>query len=193
MIFLQLFYTFFKIGLFSFGGGYGMLSVIQGEVVTKQGWLTHTEFTDIVAISQMTPGPIGINSATYVGFTAVHNAGYSELMAVFGSVLASFSVMLPSFILMLLISKFLMKYRKHPSVEAVFSVIRLIVVGLIASASLLLMNRENFGSPTDNPLQFAISIVLFLFAFVGLKRWKLSPILLIIICGTISGVLYSVI
>ena len=193
MIFLQLFYTFFKIGLFSFGGGYGMLSVIQGEVVTKQGWLTHTEFTDIVAISQMTPGPIGINSATYVGFTAVHNAGYSELMAVFGSVLASFSVMLPSFILMLLISKFLMKYRKHPSVEAVFSVIRLIVVGLIASASLLLMNRENFGSPTDNPLQFAISIVLFLFAFVGLKRWKLSPILLIIICGTISGVLNSVI
>ena len=193
MIFLQLFYTFFKIGLFSFGGGYGMLSVIQGEVVTKQGWLTHTEFTDIVAISQMTPGPIGINSATYVGFTAVHNAGYSELMAVFGSVLASFSVMLPSFILMLLISKFLMKYRKHPSVEAVFSVIRLIVVGLIASASLLLMNRENFGSPTDNPLQFAISIILFLFAFVGLKRWKLSPILLIIICGTISGVLYSVI
>ena len=193
MIFFQLFYTFFKIGLFSFGGGYGMLSVIQGEVVTKQGWLTHTEFTDIVAISQMTPGPIGINSATYVGFTAVHNAGYSELMAVFGSVLASFSVMLPSFILMLLISKFLMKYRKHPSVEAVFSVIRLIVVGLIASASLLLMNRENFGSPTDNPLQFAISIVLFLFAFVGLKRWKLSPILLIIICGTISGVLYSVI
>ena len=193
MIFFQLFYTFFKIGLFSFGGGYGMLSVIQGEVVTKQGWLTPTEFTDIVAISQMTPGPIGINSATYVGFTAVHNAGYSELMAVFGSVLASFSVMLPSFILMLLISKFLMKYRKHPSVEAVFSVIRLIVVGLIASASLLLMNRENFGSPTDNPLQFAISIVLFLFAFVGLKRWKLSPILLIIICGTISGVLYSVI
>ena len=193
MIFLQLFYTFFKIGLFSFGGGYGMLSVIQGEVVTKHGWLTHTEFTDIVAISQMTPGPIGINSATYVGFTAVHNAGYSELMAVLGSVLASFSVMLPSFFLMLLISKFLMKYRKHPSVEAVFSVIRLIVVGLIASASLLLMNRENFGSPTNNPLQFAISIALFLLAFVGLKRWKLSPILLIIICGTISGVLYSII
>lgn len=191
MIFLLLFYTFFKIGLFSFGGGYGMLSVIQGEVVTKYGWLTHTEFTDIVAISQMTPGPIGINSATYVGFTAVHNAGYSELLATLGSVLASFSVMLPSFILMLLISKFLMKYRKHPSVEAVFSVIRLVVVGLIASASLLLMNKENFGSPADNPIQFAISIALFLLAFVGLKYWKMNPILLIIICGTISGVVYS--
>lgn len=192
MIFLQLFYTFFKIGLFSFGGGYGMLSVIQGEVVTKYGWLTHTEFTDIVAVSQMTPGPIGINSATYVGFTAVANAGYSEVFAIFGSLLASFSVMLPSFILMLLISKFLMRYRKHPSVEMVFSIIRPVVVGLLASAALLLMNRTNFGSPTNNPLQFTISILLFLFAFFGLKRLKLSPILLILICGAISGVIYTI-
>ena len=70
MLYFQLFYTFFKIGLFGFGGGYAMLSMIQGEVVTRYGWLTPQEFTDIVAISQMTPGPIGINSATYVGFTA---------------------------------------------------------------------------------------------------------------------------
>ena len=71
MVFLQLFYTFFKIGLFGFGGGYAMLSMIQGEVVTRYGWLTAQEFTDIVAISQMTPGPIGINSATYVGYTTI--------------------------------------------------------------------------------------------------------------------------
>ncbi len=192
MIFLQLFYTFFKIGLFSFGGGYGMLSVIQGEVVTKYGWLTHTEFTDIVAVSQMTPGPIGINSATYVGFTAVANAGYSEAFAIFGSLLASFSVMLPSFILMLLISKFLMRYRKHSSVETVFSIIRPVVVGLLASAALLLMNRTNFGNPANDPMQFTISILLFLFAFYGLKRLKLSPILLILICGAISGVVYTI-
>ena len=192
MIFLQLFYTFFKIGLFSFGGGYGMLSVIQGEVVTKYGWLTHTEFTDIVAVSQMTPGPIGINSATYVGFTAVANAGYSEAFAIFGSLLASFSVMLPSFILMLIISKFLMRYRKHPSVEMVFSIIRPVVVGLLASAALLLMNRTYFGTPTEDPMQFSISIILFLFAFYGLKRLKLSPILLILICGAISGVVYTI-
>ena len=192
MIFLQLFYTFFKIGLFSFGGGYGMLIVIQGEVVTKYGWLTHTEFTDIVAVSQMTPGPIGINSATYVGFTAVANAGYSEAFAIFGSLLASFSVMLPSFILMLLISKFLMRYRKHSSVETVFSIIRPVVVGLLASAALLLMNRTNFGNPANDPMQFTISILLFLFAFYGLKRLKLSPILLILICGAISGVVYTI-
>lgn len=191
MIFLQLFYTFFKIGLFSFGGGYGMLSVIQGEVVTKHGWLTQTEFTDIVAVSQMTPGPIGINSATYVGFTAVTNAGYSDALAIIGSLLASFSVMLPSFILMLFISKFLMRYRKHPSVETVFSIIRPVVVGLLASASLLLINSTNFGSPIDNPQQFSISVILFLFAFVGLKKWHFNPILLIIICGTISGVIYT--
>ena len=140
----------------------------------------------------MTPGPIGINSATYVGFTAVANAGYSEVFAIFGSLLASFSVMLPSFILMLLISKFLMRYRKHPSVEMVFSIIRPVVVGLLASAALLLMNRTNFGSPTTNPLQFTISILLFLFAFFGLKRLKLSPILLILICGAISGVIYTI-
>ena len=191
MIFLRLFYTFFKIGLFSFGGGYGMLSVIQGEVVTKHAWLTPTEFTDIVAISQMTPGPIGINSATYVGFTAVANAGYSDGMAILGSLLASFGVMLPSFILMLLISRFLMKYRKHPSVETVFGVIRPIVVGLIASAALLLMNTSNFGDPRTSPAQFVISVALFLFAFVGLKRWKLSPILLIVLCGALGGVVYG--
>ena len=193
MLFLQLFYTFFKIGLFSFGGGYGMLSVIQGEVVTKHAWLTATEFTDIVAISQMTPGPIGINSATYVGFTAVANAGYSDAVAILGSLLASFGVMLPSFILMLLVSRFLMQYRKHPSVETVFSVIRPIVVGLIASAALLLMNAANFGNPQSQPMQFTISVVLFLFAFVGLKRWKLSPILLIVLCGVLGGVVYSVV
>ena len=193
MLFLQLFYTFFKIGLFSFGGGYGMLSVIQGEVVTKHAWLTATEFTDIVAISQMTPGPIGINSATYVGFTAVANAGYSDAVAILGSLLASFGVMLPSFILMLLVSRFLMQYRKHPSVETVFSVIRPIVVGLIASAALLLMNAANFGNPQSQPMQFAISVVLFLFAFVGLKRWKLSPILLIVLCGVLGGAVYSVV
>lgn len=98
MIFLQLFYTFFKIGLFGFGGGYAMLSMIQGEVVTRYGWLSPQEFTDIVAISQMTPGPIGINSATYVGFTATGS--------VWGSIVATFAVVLPSFLLMLTISKF---------------------------------------------------------------------------------------
>lgn len=90
MIFLYLFYTFCKIGLFGFGGGYAMLSMIQGEVVTRYNWISASEFTDIIAISQMTPGPIGINSATYVGYTAVLNAGYNESWAIFGSCIATF-------------------------------------------------------------------------------------------------------
>ena len=112
MIYLQLFYTFFKIGLFGFGGGYAMLSMIQGEVVTRYGWVTSQEFTDIVAISQMTPGPIGINAATYVGFTSTGS--------VWGSIVATFAVVFPSFILMLTISKFFLKYQKHPVVESIF-------------------------------------------------------------------------
>ena len=120
MVFLQLFYTFFKIGLFGFGGGYAMLSMIQGEVVTRYGWLTAQEFTDIVAISQMTPGPIGINSATYVGYTTIADC-YGTSYGILGSIIATFAVVLPSFLLMLTISKFFLKYQKHPSVEAVFS------------------------------------------------------------------------
>ncbi len=136
MIYLQLFYTFFKIGLFGFGGGYAMLSMIQGEVVTRYGWVSSQEFTDIVAISQMTPGPIGINAATYVGFTSTGS--------VWGSIIATFAVVLPSFILMLTISKFFLRYQKHPVVESIFDGLRPAVVGLLASAALVLMNVEKF-------------------------------------------------
>lgn len=182
MIYLQLFYTFFKIGLFGFGGGYAMLSMIQGEVVTRYDWLTPQEFTDIVAISQMTPGPIGINSATYVGFTATGS--------VWGSVVATLAVVLPSFILMLTISKFFLKYQKHPAVESVFAGLRPAVVGLLASAALVLMNAENFGSPTEDTRSFVISCIIFLVAFVGTKKYKLNPIGMIVACGVAGLILY---
>lgn len=190
MIFLQLFYTFFKIGLFGFGGGYAMLSMIQGEVVTRYGWLTAQEFTDIVAISQMTPGPIGINSATYVGYTTLVEAGYSAGIGILGSCIATFAVVLPSFILMLTISKFFLKYQKHPAVEAVFSGLRPAVVGLLASAALVLMNAENFGSPTDDTYSFIISCIIFVVAFIGTKKYKLNPIGMIVACGLAGLLLY---
>ena len=193
MIFLELFYTFLKIGLFSFGGGYGMLSVIQGEVVARHGWLSAAEFTDIVAVSQMTPGPIGINSATYVGYTAVLNSGAPEWLAVMGSLVASFAVMLPSIVLMLIVSRFFMKYSKHGSVEAVFKGLRPAVVGLIASAALLLMTVENFGSPAETPLQFWVSVALFVAAFVAMKFFKISPILILILAGIFGGVFYGLV
>lgn len=183
MLYLQLFYTFFKIGLFGFGGGYAMLSMIQSEVVTRYGWLTSQEFTDIVAISQMTPGPIGINSATYVGFTATGS--------VWGSIIATLAVVLPSFILMLAISKFFLKYQKHPVVEAVFSGLRPAVVGLLASAALVLMNAENFSSPKEDMYSFIISCLIFLVAFVGTRKYKINPILMIVACGIAGLILYQ--
>lgn len=191
MIFLQLFLTFFKIGLFGFGGGYAILSLIQNEVVTKYGWMTTSEFTDIVAISQMTPGPIGINAATYVGYTSVVNAGFSASWGVAGSLLASFSTLLPSFILMVIVSRFLMKYAGRPSIQAVFSVLRPIVIGLIASAALLLMNSDNFGTPTTQPVRFYVSVALCILSFLAINRWKVSPLIVILVAGVFGGIFYG--
>ena len=167
-----------------------MLSMIQGEVVTSHGWLSPAEFTDIVAISQMTPGPIGINSATYVGYTAAINAGYSPIWGILGSVTATFAVVLPSFILMIAISKFFLKYQKHPMVEAVFRGLRPAVVGLLAAAALVLMTAENFGSCHTDKYQFVVSVVIFLVAFIGTRKFKVNPILMIVLCGAAGWLLY---
>ena len=179
IIFLQLFYTFFIIGLFGFGGGYGMLSLIQTETVMHHHWLSSAEFTNIVAISQMTPGPIGINSATYCGYAAVHNMGLSNTTAIFGSITATFALVLPSLILMLLISKMFLKYMKTPAVQSIFMGLRPVVVGLLAAATLLLCNAENFSLPSINVWQFSISIGLFIATFIGTMWLKINPIRMI--------------
>lgn len=179
MIFLKLFWTFFKIGLFGFGGGYGMLSLIQMETVHNHHWLTSAEFTNIVAISQMTPGPIGINSATYCGFTAIHNMGMGNALSVFGSLVATFSLVLPSFVLMILISKMFMRYMKARVVQSVFDGLRPAVVGLLAAATIMLLNKENFGSPVDTTWQFIISVLLFAATFYGTLFVKINPIKMI--------------
>jgi len=180
MIYLYLFITFFEIGLFGFGGGYGMLSLIQNETVEHWHWMTSAQFTDIVAISQMTPGPIGINSATYAGYTACLNAGYSTPMAILGSATATLALVLPSFILMILISKMFLKYMKTDAVQSVFSGLRPAVIGLLAAATLLLCTKENFSTPAESPWQFWISVLLFLATFVGTLFFKVNPIRMII-------------
>lgn len=166
--------------MFGFGGGYGMLSLIQTEVVHNHHWLTTSEFTDIVAISQMTPGPIGINSATYCGYTAVHNAGYSEAMAVLGSLTATTALVLPSLILMILIARLFVKYMNTSPVQSVFKGLRPAVVGLLGAAALLLMTPENFSSPSVSPWQFCISCFLFVATFVGTYFLKINPIRMIL-------------
>ncbi len=182
MIWLQLFYSFFKIGLFGFGGGYAMLSMIQGEVVTRHEWLTPQEFTDIIAISQMTPGPIGINSATYIGYTATGS--------VWGSVLATLALVLPSFIIMLILYRFFMRYHNNQHVTDTFAGLRPAVIGLIASAALVLMNSENFGSPTDDTRQFVASLLIFGAVLVANFFFRVNAILLIVLAGVAGFLIY---
>ena len=186
MIFFLLFITFFQIGLFGFGGGYGMLSLIQNEVVYNHHWLTTSQFTDIVAISQMTPGPIGINSATYCGYTAVHNAGYGNALSMLGSGIATFALVLPSFILMILISRMFLKYMNTTMVQSAFSGLRPAVVGLLGAATLMLMTPDNFSLPSVNPWQFWISCFLFAATFAGTYFVKINP-LKMIACSAVAG------
>ena len=138
MIFWQLFASYLKIGFFGFGGGYAMLSLIQNEVVVQHAWMTNAEFADIVAVSQITPGPIAINSATYVGYTVGAQAG-NEWCGILGAALATFAVCLPSLTLMLLITRFFLRLKQNPLVEGAMKGMRPVVIGMIASAALLLM------------------------------------------------------
>lgn len=179
MIFLSLFFTFFKIGLFGFGGGYGMLSLIQMETVVKHEWLSSAEFTNIVAISQMTPGPIGINTATYCGYSTAHHAGFGNLMSILASATSTIALILPSFILMILISKLFMKYFKTPAIQNIFKGLHPAVVGLLGGATLLLCNAENFSSPVINPWHFFISIALFASTVYATMWLKINPIRMI--------------
>jgi len=190
MIFWQLFYTFLKIGIFTFGGGYAMVALIQSEVVVENQWMTSQEFTDILAISQTTPGPIGINTATYTGYTAVVNAGYPAYMGVIGAFLASFSVILLPFMLMMIVTKVLMKHKDNQVLTDVFSTLRKVVIGLIAASALLLVSNENFGSPTESTFRFVLSLLIFVGVFVASYKFKKSPIMLILVCGLIGFLAY---
>ena len=172
-IYIQLFLSFFKIGLFGFGGGYAIISLIQHEIEVH-GWMTQSEFTDIIAISQMTPGPIGINSATYVGYTASGT--------VLGSIIATFAIVLPSFLIMLTLVRFFFALQGNKYLEWSFLGLRPAVIGLIGAAAILLMNRDNFIDYKS----FIIFLLAFLLSFTG----KFHPILLILMAGVAGFVIY---
>lgn len=190
MIFFQLFSTFLLIGAFTFGGGYSMVALIQNEVVVNHGWMTAAEFTDLLAVSQMTPGPVGINTATYAGYTAVLNAGYPQWAAVCGSLVASLAVIVIPVALVLLLSRWLLKHKDHPRVATVLRFLRLAVIGLIAAAALGLMTTESFGVPGLN-LRFGVSLLIFVAVFLLSLRRKASPIVLILASGLVGLLVYS--
>lgn len=187
MIYLKLIWSYLKIGLFGFGGGYAMLSLIQREIVTP-GWITDKMFTDIVAISQMTPGPIGINSATYIGYSAPLMAGYTNpLWGILGSVVCTLTVVLPSFILVAWTSHYIRRNRESVVIRGIFAGLRPVVIGLIASAALLLMNSDNFG---DTRPQVLVSVIIAVAALCVVLSTKIHPIWVIVASGVAGFLIY---
>lgn len=189
MIYLRLIWAYLKIGLFGFGGGYAMLALIEREIVTP-GWITEQMFTDIVAISQMTPGPIGINSATYIGYVAPaeSSAAFSApIWGILGSLLCTLVVVLPSFLLVAYASHIIHRHRDSAIVTGIFAGLRPVVIGLIASAALLLMNSANFGVETK---QIWISVAICAASFCGVYFAKWHPILVIALAGVAGWLIY---
>lgn len=183
MIFFELFYTFFFIGLFTIGGGYAMLTLIQHQVVTVHGWITAEAFTDIVGISQMTPGPIGINSATYIGYSVIESMGYSHAACIAGSFLATSAVVLPSFLITYWICRLYVRLRKNPVFNEVLKTFKPLVIGLLGAATLVLVTPMTFPD--------YISWILFAAAFAIAMWTKLSPILIIVLAGGAGYLIYG--
>ena len=199
-IYWQLVWAYIKIGIFGFGGGYAMLSLVE-KLVVSPGWISETMFTDIVAISQMTPGPIGINSATYIGFVApgeVNPALQGIGWSLIGSILATLAVVVPSFILVLYSSHFIRRHSESGAIKAIFTGLRPVIVGLIASAAIMLMNSANFN-PQGIEWQLWTNIGICLVAFCLVyfpiklkhKTIKVHPIAVIFLAGITGFLLYG--
>ncbi|MBR5595556.1 MAG: chromate transporter [Alistipes sp.] len=177
-VLLQLFVSYLKIGFFGFGGGYAMLSLIHSEVVVHNGWLTNGEFSDIVAISQMTPGPIAINSATYIGY---------EVAGFWGSAVATVAVCLPALTIMMLITRFFLRLRDNRYVQGVVKGMRPVVVGMIAAAALLLIFPH---SADGRSFIDGWSWVIFIGVLIASVK-RVNPILLIVLSAVAGVVIYG--
>lgn len=170
---LKLFLAFFKIGMFSFGGGYAMLPLIQLNVVNQNNWLSHKEFIDIVSISQVTPGPIAINCATYVGY---------KLAGIFGAISSTLGVSMPSPIIMVILTKLVLKLNNAKFFEAIFSNLRPTVIGLILAAAILVFSESVFDVKT---------FIVFLLSFVISIKYKVDPIILTILGGILGYIIFK--
>ena len=179
MIYLQLFLSFLQIGLFSFGGGYAAMPLIQGQVVTQHGWLSMEEFTDLITISQMTPGPIAINSATFVGI---------KIAGIPGALVATGGCILPSCVIVTLIAKLYLKYRDMAVLQGVLTSLRPAVVAMIASAGISVLITAFWGEDTVIDLLQTnwILVVIFLLCVLLLRKTKMNPILVMVLAGVIK-------
>lgn len=175
MIYAQLFWSFLQIGLFSIGGGYAAMPLIQAQVVSQHAWLSMNEFTDLITIAEMTPGPIAVNSATFVG---IRIAGFA------GALVATFGCILPSLILVSLLAFVYYRYQSLSLMQSVLASLRPAVVALIASAGLSILLQVAFGGAPVTPEHLnALGVALFAAALVLLRRWKWNPILVMVLCG----------
>ena len=181
MILLQLFLSFVKIGLFSIGGGYAAMPLIEAQVVESQGWLTMNEFIDLITIAEMTPGPIAVNSATFVG---IRIAGLP------GAVVATFGCILPSLFIVSLLSWLYTRYKNLSLLQSILASLRPAVVALIASAGISILLKVIFG---EDPIAFqnihVLGVCLFGAAFFALRKYKLNPILVMSLCGAAGLIL----
>lgn len=210
MLFFQLFYTFLLIGAFTFGGGYSMVALIQNEVVARHGWMTAAEFTDLLAVSQMTPGPVGINTATYAGYSAAIAEGYPTALAIAAAVVASLAVLILPLTLILVVGRWLLRHKDQAPFDTIFRLLRLTVIGLIAAAALALMPSAFAPTPSGTVTilnsQFSIfNLIIFavVFTLSVLRRKKVSilnfqfslpksPITLILLSALAGLIIYGV-
>jgi len=180
---LQLFWSFLQVGMFSIGGGYAAMPLIQNEVVLNHGWLTMSEFTDLITIAEMTPGPIAVNSATFVG---IRIAGLP------GAVAATFGCIFPSMVLVSLLSFLYYRYKSVSALQSVLASLRPAVVALIAAAGLSIWQTAVFQNGTAVLTEINwIGMVSFAAAFFVLRKFKCSPIAVMLACGAVGLIAYN--
>ncbi len=180
MIYLQLFLSFFQVGLFSVGGGYAAIPLIQNQVVTMHGWLSMSEFIDLITIAEMTPGPIAINSATFVGI---------RVGGIPGALIATFGCITPSIILVSLLAYIYFKYKETMFLKNILKCLRPTVVALIAGAGLSILFTVVFKETVSLKSLNGIGLAVFLAALFALRKWRTNPILTMVVCGVVSTVL----
>ena len=190
ILFWELFYTFFLIGLLNFGGGGAMVSLIQSQVVMLHGWLSEGAFTDIVGISQSTPGPVAINCATYVGYEVIHTAGYGVGLSILGSFLSTLAVVLPSFLVFLVVIRIFNKYHSSQAYAYAMTGLRPVVAGLIAAAAIVLTLHVHPVSIIEENFPNWTAWALFAAALILSQTKKLGPIAIILSAGVIGLFIY---